>query len=172
MPPRPSKYTKRGFYDVMKEVDKRIGLALLHGAWAMRDAARDMAKFGEKETRKLIAHKGSYKKYYKKGVERTSSHPGQPPAAVKGEDLEPSIYSKVTSGPKRNPATAEFGSTAPFAADLEFGTKKIEPRPFLRPARQQVRALAPLIVIDHLVNAYTKSLGGAKGTTVVVDMDM
>jgi HK97 gp10 family phage protein len=169
---RAKKYTKSGFYDVLKDVDKRIKHALLRGAWAMRDAARDLSKLGEKEVRKSIIYKGSYKKYYKKGVERMSSHPGNPPAAVKGEDLEPSIYSRVTSGPKRNPATAEFGSTAPFAADLEFGTTKIQPRPFLRPAKKQVRDMAPLIVVDHLVTAYRKSLSGAKATTVVIDMDM
>ena len=163
--------SKKAFYDALKTVDKRIKHALLRGAWAMRDAARDLSKLGENEVRKSIIYRGSYKKYYKKGVERMSSHPGNPPAAVTGEDLEPSIYSRVTSGPKRNPATAEFGSKAPFAADLEFGTTKIQPRPFLRPARDKVRNEAAEIVVNHLVNAYITSLMSAKKTTVRFDLD-
>ena len=167
-----SKYTKQGFYKALDEIDSRLKKMLLHGAWAMRDAARELAKIGEDEARTSILHPGSYKPYRKKGKDRMSSQPGQPPAAEKGEDLEPSIYSKVISGAKRNPAIAEFGSTAPFAAKLEFGTTNLPARPFMLPARQKVANIAAERVVNHLVNAYTNSLMKAKNTTFTIDMDI
>jgi HK97 gp10 family phage protein len=169
---RARKYTKQGFYEAIDELDKRLKKALLRGAWAMRDAARDLAKIGEKEVRASISKTGSYKPYWKDGKKRMSSHPGTPPAASPDGTLEKSIYSKVNSAVKRNPAEAEFGSTAPYAAELEFGTTSVQPRPFLRPAREKVRDAAAERVIDHLVNAYTESFMKSKNTTFRYDLDM
>jgi len=166
-----AKYTKQGFYDAIQQLDKRLKKAMLHGAWAMRDAARELAKFGETEVKTSISKPGSYMPYWKDGRIRMSSHPGTPPAASSGGTLDSSIYSKVTSQVKRNPAEAEFGSTAPFAADLEFGTANIQPRPFLRPARQKVHAQARQVVVDHFVNAMTAQLRRGNKTTVNIDLE-
>ena len=67
-----SKYTKQGFYEGIKELDARLKRALLHGSWAMRDAARELAKMGENEVKTSISKPGSYKKYWKNGKKKSN----------------------------------------------------------------------------------------------------
>lgn len=159
-------------YDAFKNIDKRIFGMILAGVYRMREAAQDLATIGENEVRLSISKKGSYKPYTKRGRLRLSSQPGTPPAAERGGDLEPSIYSKVVSRPNQNPAVAEFGTTAPFARDLEFGTNKIEARPFMLPARQKVAAVAQQRVAQHLQIAYSQSIKkNNKNNNFVVKME-
>lgn len=159
-------------YDAFKNIDKRIFAMILAGVYRMREAAQDLAVIGENEIRLSIGKKGSYKEYYKRGRKRLSSQPGSPPAAERGGDLEPSIYSKVISRPNQNPAVAEFGSTAEFARDLEFGTNKIQARPFILPARQKVAAVAHQKVAKHLQIAYSQSIKkNSKNNKFIVKME-
>ena len=159
-----------GIYSATKEIDMRIRSMLLAGVFQMKNTAEKLAYLGKLEVLSSISRKGSYKAYKKKGVDRMSSQPGTPPAAEKGEDLEPSIYSKVISKNNQNPAVAEFGSTAPFAKTLEFGNSKIPARPFMLPARQKIAQVAPAIVVTDLVRAYRKNLSKkSKSATVVVE---
>lgn len=158
-------------YDAFKQIDKRIFSMVLAGVYQMREAAKDLSVIGFNETKKLISKKGSYKTYYKKGRQRMSSQPGQPPAAQQGEDLEPSIYQEVTSRPNQNPAVAEFGSRAPFARDLEFGTTRVQPRPFMLPARQKVASVARSNVARHLDIAYTRAAKKQKAKVIRVDLE-
>lgn len=159
-------------YDAFKDIDRRIFGMILAGVYRMREAAQDLATIGENEVRLSIGKKGSYKEYFKRGRKRMSSQPGSPPAAERGGDLEPSIYSKVTSKPNQNPAVAEFGSTAEFARDLEFGTNKIQARPFMLPARQKVASVAQEKVARHLQIAYSESISKSnKKNTFVVKME-
>ncbi|NML94741.1 HK97-gp10 family putative phage morphogenesis protein [Novosphingobium olei] len=71
----------------------------------------------------------------------TPSAPGDPPNRDTGV-LQANI--EITN-PK--PFVAEVSSNAPYSAALEFGTSKMEARPFMRPARDKTRepALARLI---------------------------
>lgn len=159
-----------GIYLATKEIDMRIRSMLLAGVFQMKNTAEKLAYLGKLEVLSSISRNGSYKAYKKKGVDRMSSQPGTPPAAEKGEDLEPSIYSKVISKNNQNPAVAEFGSTASFAKTLEFGNSKIPARPFMLPARQKVASVAPAIVVTDLVRAYQKNLSKkSKSATVVVE---
>lgn len=57
------------------------------------------------------------------------SQPGAPPNADSG-NLHKSIDVRVSKTRK----SVTVNSTAPYAAALEFGTSKIEARPYLRPA--------------------------------------
>ncbi len=159
-----------GIYSATKEIDMRIRSMLLAGVFQMKNTAEKLAYLGKLEVLSSISRKGSYKAYKKKGVDRMSSQPGTPPAAEKGEDLEPSIYSKVISKNNQNPAVAEFGSTASFAKTIEFGNSKIPARPFMLPARQKIAQVAPAIVVTDLVRAYQKNLSKkSKSATVVVE---
>ena len=64
------------------------------------------------------------------------SRPGQAPNRQSGE-LQDGI--RVV---EKGPGVVEVQSTAPHARPLEFGTSKIAPRPYLRPARdKKVKAL-------------------------------
>ena len=159
-----------GIYSATKEIDMRIRSMLLAGVFQMKNTAEKLAYLGKLEVLSSISRKGSYKAYKKKGVDRMSSQPGTPPAAEKGEDLEPTIYSKVISKNNQNPAVAEFGSTASFAKTIEFGNSKIPARPFMLPARQKIAQVAPAIVVTDLVRAYQKNLSKkSKSATVVVE---
>lgn len=158
-------------YDAFKEIDKRLLNMVLSGIAQMRVAAQQLSVIGFNETKLLIGKKGSYKTYYKKGVERMSSAPGTPPAAMRGEDLEPSIYQKVNSKANQNPAVAEFGSTASFARKLEYGDGKTPARPFLLPARAKVARRGNDIVVRNLLIAYNRSIKKQTGKKpIVVDM--
>lgn len=159
-------------YDAFKKIDSRVFGMILAGVHRMREAAQDLATIGENQVRLSISKKGSYKPYVKRGRLRLSSQPGSPPAAERGGDLEPSIYSKTVSKQNQNPAVAEFGTTAPFARDLEFGTNKIQPRPFMLPARQKVAAVATDTVRRHLVDAYSMSISkNNKQNKIVIKME-
>lgn len=159
-------------YKALAAVDPMIKKIILSGIYQMREAAKDLSIIGFNEVKKSISHKGSYKPYRKKGKDRMSSQPGQPPAAEMGEDLEPSIYQSVTSKPNQNPAVAEFGSTAPFARTLEFGNTKIQPRPFMLPARQKVAGVAHANIARHLRIAYSRKIKSLHGTVTTVDMEI
>jgi hypothetical protein len=159
-------------YDAFKGIDKRISSMILAGVYRMREAAKDLATIGENQVLLSINKPGSYKPYNKRGRLRLSSQPGSPPAAERGGELEPSIYSKVVSQPNQNPAVAEFGAAVPFARDLEFGTSQIQPRPFMLPARQKVASVAQERVAKHLVDAYSKSVRKSTQNKFVVKMEM
>lgn len=163
-------YTPTGsLYRDFGGLDKRIFSLILSGVYQMREAAKDLATIGENEIKRLILHKGSYKPYSFKGRIRLSSQPGEPPAALRGETLEPSVYSQVNSRPNQNPAISEFGTTAPFARELEFGTEKIAPRPFVLPARQKVAARAPYVVAKNLQIAYSRAAMKQSKKPIVVE---
>ena len=71
---------------------------------------------------------------YRRGnVAHQASAPGEAPATDTGA-LVNSAYTK-----KLADADYETGFTVEYAAALEFGTAKIEPRPYLRPAVEAVK---------------------------------
>lgn len=73
------------------------------------------------------------------------SAPGEPPNRDTGQ-LDQSVQAKKTGE-----LTAETSASAPYAAALEFGTSKMEERPFMRPATQKNRAK-----IERLARAAVK----------------
>ena len=60
----------------------------------------------------------------------SSSPPNRPPARQSG-DLNRSIYARTEKQGTRTKIVV--GSDEDYAAALEFGTSKMQPRPFLRP---------------------------------------
>lgn len=159
-------------YKVLAAVEPEIKSIVLAGIYQMRQTSGKLADIGKKSVLASISKKGSYKPYYKKGKKRYSSNPGTPPAAEKGESLEPSIYSQINSKPNQNPAVAEFGSTAPFAAKLEYGTTGTPARPFMLPARQQVSQVAKAIIMTDLGRAYAKKAKKLKAKTIDFDLGL
>lgn len=75
-----------------------------------------------------LSGNGTGRTYKVPGTSRTytASSPGQPPAVLFG-DLRKSIQFDAKGN------TALVGSELKKSKDLEFGTKKIAPRPFLKP---------------------------------------
>lgn len=106
-----------------------------------------------KVLRKRLSQKGSGRAYRggvkKKGMRRTRSKPGEPPAvdtnrlraswsitpeAWRGRGkggLEQVAQSKDAPGPRRS---FVIGSRVKYAPYLEYGTGRMAPRPYLRPS--------------------------------------
>ena len=124
----------------IKDLDNRIQRIIQAGVSSTHLSANMIADTGAELVRDSIRHSGTYKPYIdKRGNQRMSSAPGEPPASAAGNDLDKSIYSKSVSKKNQNPAVAEFGSTSPYARALEYGTEKMAPRPFMRPIAQEIR---------------------------------
>jgi HK97 gp10 family phage protein len=124
----------------IKQLDIRIQRIIQAGVSSMTQSANELADIGAELVRDSIRHEGTYKPYIdKRGKQRMSSAPGEAPASASGNDLDKSIYSKKVSKANGNPAVAEFGSTSPYAMALEYGTERMSPRPFIRPAAIKLR---------------------------------
>ena len=76
------------------------------------------------------------------GKGHVPSAPGEPPNRDTGV-LDQNVAAKKTGR-----LTAETASSAPYSAALEFGTSKMEERPFMRPATQKSRP-----IIENLARA-------------------
>lgn len=63
------------------------------------------------------------------------SAPGQPPNRDTGL-LDGSIDTEIRA---QNPPTVAVVSRAPYAAHLEYGTSRMQPRPYMRPATERNR---------------------------------
>ena len=81
------------------------------------------------------------------GVDHTASAPGESPANDTG-NLARSI--NVVAGSVGMSSTAIVTVRTPYAAALEFGSKRIEPRPFARPAVAENKELISQTIRDEL----------------------
>ncbi|BDP42923.1 hypothetical protein DAETH_28920 [Deinococcus aetherius] len=69
----------------------------------------------------------------RRGVPHTASAPGDPPAVDTGRLRQSIVALKIAPGRWR------VGTNVEYAFWLEFGTRRIAPRPFMRPAAEKVR---------------------------------
>lgn len=66
-----------------------------------------------------------------------SSAPGDPPAVQTGH-LRRSVQVDLSRLNEANPR-ARVGTNIPYGAELEFGTRKVAPRPWARPSARKAR---------------------------------
>lgn len=156
----------------IKEIDVRIQRIIQAGVSSMYESANQLADIGKEYAQDSIRHEGTYKPYIdKRGNPRISSAPGEPPASAAGNDLDKSIYSKKISKRNANPAIAEFGSTSPYAAALEYGTERMAPRPFMRPAVEQLRSKdVESVVVSNFVIKMARKIKSMKHLRVRLDV--
>jgi HK97 gp10 family phage protein len=69
--------------------------------------------------------------YKRRTVKHQASAPGEAPASDTGNLASNIVVDFIREG---NAALVVVKSRAPYSIPLEFGTKNIEPRPFMRPA--------------------------------------
>lgn len=100
-------------------VRKAIMRGLLTVAGEVRNDAIDSIMDGEKTGRI----------YTRRGVEHQASAPGEPPASDIGN-----LANSITLEPELARLAVVVRAGADYAAALEYGTQKMEPRPFMRPA--------------------------------------
>ena len=84
--------------------------------------------------------------YQRGGKAHQASAPGEPPAIDTG-NLVNSVFSE-----KSGPGQALVGASAEYAEYLEFGTRKMAARPFLRPALEKARDYF-ISGIERLINS-------------------
>lgn len=156
----------------IKDIDVRIQRIIQAGVSSMYDSANQLADIGKGYVQESIRHEGTYKPYIdKRGNQRMSSAPGEPPASAAGNDLDKSIYSKKISKRNANPAIAEFGSTSHYAMSLEYGTEKMAPRPFMRPAAERLRREAVEgIVVGNFATRMAKKIKSMRHLKVRLDV--
>lgn len=93
----------------------------------LRNALFEIGKDAARAAAALINNNGrSGRLYFYGGKPHRASAPGEPPANRTGRLKKSMDYSV------HGDYQVEFGSTASYAKDLEEGSDKIEPRPFLK----------------------------------------
>jgi len=98
-----------------KDVEKRLTNAVV---------------FLEGEVKRMLSQPGHGRAYYRGNVKHIASAPGEPPAVDTGR-LRASITHRVERDGKN--FSGLVGTNVEYAKDLEMGTAKMAPRPFLRP---------------------------------------
>lgn len=110
---------------------------------AFRERARQAAFRGviksaeaiREEAIRLILDTPKSGRIYRRGnVFHQASAPGEPPASDTG-----SLVSRIEVKPVEEDVAAKVVANTKYAAFLEFGTVKMEPRPFMRPALANMR---------------------------------
>ena len=99
------------------EAERAIGRALFAGGQAIEVEAQ------------LSITRGSVS-----GRNHVPSRPGEPPNQDTG------VLASNIETVQISPVLVEVSSNAPYSAPLEFGTSKMAARPFMRPARDKMRA--------------------------------
>lgn len=101
-----------------------------------------------------------YKSKHRKGAKHQASAPGQFPAADSGR-----LHQSLTTATVQNDESAvvvQTAANAPYASHLEYGTSKMEPRPFMTPAFNENREEIRRSVERAVTNAVRRSTGGRR----------
>lgn len=142
-----AKLLRRKLERMPKSVQKAANSAITRSARAMADYMRDSIKQSS----------GSYIFY-------PQSHWSSPPGTAPNEwtgALRRSIKVSKRASLSRG-AFAEVTVSSPYAAYLEFGTRHMEPRPFIGPAFRAVRPFAVKHIRDK-VKAAERQVAAAGG---------
>lgn len=151
----------------IKDFDNNFKAVIQAGVSSTYESAIRLAEEGANKARELVDHPGSYKPYYDKdGNLRISSRPGEPPASGPDYPLYKSIYSKIVSRRNANPAISTFGASVNYAEKMEYGTGRVAPRPFMRPAMIYVDSIAPGVTIRGFVAAMMRKAKKQRPRTV------
>lgn len=115
------------------------------------DGVKAVAITVQSDVRKRLGSPGTGRVY--KGHQ--ASAPGEPPAVRTGT-LRRSIQIDLSGlSNKRNPSV-RVGTNLAYARYLEFGTRIMAARPFMRPSLAAVRMRAPKIMAPYLRRALMK----------------
>lgn len=138
----------KGVKRLIKDVEKLS----LRASEEIKDAVSEAALGIQGTARRSMAQGGRGIVYRRRGIEHKASAPGDPPATDTGR-LSSSI--NITTG-FRGGLTAEIGTNVFYAPQLEFGTTRIAPRPFLFPALERERPKFEKAVSDILKREIAK----------------
>lgn len=112
----------------------------------------------EEYAKKSLAEGGKTGRVYKRGKRgrvHVASAPGEAPATDTGR-LVNSVGTKALGNGRVVQVKAGGSSSVGYAADLEFGTDKMAPRPFMRPALKKATPEIEKVMGKSLKEATTK----------------
>lgn len=125
-----------------QQILEKVRQGLVAGIFKTTEEIRNVA------IESILAGGQTGKIYRRRGVEHQASAPGEAPASDTGY-LAGSISTYYEDGGLTGIVTAG----AEYAAYLEFGTVKMEPRPFMRPALDGERENLTQNLIDEVRRA-------------------
>lgn len=105
------------------QIRERVGRA------AMRAVVRGTESIRNEAINLILSTAKSGRVYQRRGIVHYASAPGEPPASDTGN-----LVRSITTQYDRSTLTGKVIVTAAYGPYLEFGTAKMAPRPFLRPA--------------------------------------
>ena len=110
---------------IAKTAPLEIAKRLQRGARLVEGTAKESIQRGVKSGRV----------YTRKGIQHQASASGEPPATDKGF-----LVANITTGDLKKAVhsiSIQVESKAPYSKFLEFGTRNMQPRPFLQPALEK-----------------------------------
>lgn len=130
-----------GLYRVAQDGQKNARMSILKGPKSGRLYGSD--EDIKKVNYKLKGHKGALKRVHR------ASRAGEAPANDTGNLARNVVAVKSTTAGKMQ--VAYLRSNAKYSKALEYGTKDIDPRPFLNPAAQQAFKNIRMIIEQELL---------------------
>lgn len=117
------------------EISVKVQLAIMRGLLTAAERVRDSA------VESILSGEKTGKVYNRRGVAHQASAPGEPPASDIGN-----LSRSFDVVPELALLRVIVNNNAKYAAALEYGSQRIEPRPFLRPALARNVALINALV--------------------------
>lgn len=150
-------------------------------AAALIGVTRAGNKVHERAVQRIMQGPKTGRTYTRRGVKHKASAPGESPASDRGGlagagtvDAMPGVigvrvvFRKIYARPLELGSAYKIGGSGGAEgqhtdpAQREMGTQTLEPRPFLRPALEEMREIGLAIIIDEI----RKALGLSGGQTV------
>lgn len=143
------------------EIIARVRAAAMRGVVIATDGVRAEA------TRLILDTPKTGRLYYREGISRVSrsgrsfsgghraSAPGEAPASDTGV-----LVRGITTSFDPPELTGRVNSEAAYAAHLEYGTQRMEPRPYMRPALSNRREEISRVIQEEIRREIPLDLGG------------
>lgn len=139
--------------DIGAEFARNLRAALAAGKGGGRDALNIIGLEGVNKVRALLSIPGSGRVYRRRGVTHVASAPGQPPAVDTGRLRSSYTYAV---GSEAGQDFVAIGTSVDYAPPLEMGTRRMAPRPHLRPMALSLQGVISRIVADGWSNGQRK----------------
>lgn len=118
-----------------------------------KDGLADVGVEVTNRVKRLLSQPGTGRVYRRRRVTHRASRPGQPPAVDTGR-----LRSSYTwrTGEDAEGFFVEVGTNVKYAPFLEFGTRRMRPRPHLRPAINEVTNQISELVAQGVIAKQTE----------------
>jgi len=117
---------------------------------AMRGVVRGTERVRAEMVRLVMETSKTGRTYQRRGVVHQASAPGEPPASDTGNFLR-----NIQTSFDAEEIAGQVNAGARYSAALEFGTQKMEPRPFARPAVENTKAEIQADIANEIAKVLT-----------------